>query len=267
MNIKQSLKALALVRSQKVEESLALCDEVLAVKPLDDATISAMMHVLKGLGRSTSSTLCQFLRPTPLFLVTDMVNMFEEAYKQQPLNEEYGAQTFFAHVRTANWKSAQQVHLSTLAHIDLTYFIIGFHKNAQTIPRRPLLILERDGSDPPGPSRPYNQSQAHTTHSQASDPSTTPSMKTLLYKLAHRLVTSSPSPSYLTADRFHMHITILKELELYDEANTLLESDIGKTICSTSLACDQTRREIWRGRGLFTDEGERAKQKILNGFV
>jgi N-terminal acetyltransferase B complex non-catalytic subunit len=93
----KSLKALALVRSQKVEESLALCDEVLAVKPLDDATISAMMHVLKGLGR-----------------ITDMVNMFEEAYKQQPLNEEYGAQTFFAHVRTANWKSAQQV--STRMH-------------------------------------------------------------------------------------------------------------------------------------------------------
>lgn len=63
---KQSLKALALVRSQKVEESLALCDEVLAVKPLDDATISAMMHVLKGLGRSTSSTPYRFQPPTSL---------------------------------------------------------------------------------------------------------------------------------------------------------------------------------------------------------
>lgn len=67
MNIKQSLKALALVRSQKVEESLALCDEVLAVKPLDDATISAMMHVLKGLGRSTSATSHLFPLPTSLF--------------------------------------------------------------------------------------------------------------------------------------------------------------------------------------------------------
>jgi len=90
-------------------------------------------------------------------------------------------------------------------------------------------------------------------------------MKTLLYKLAHRLITSSPSPSYLTVDRFHMHISILKELELYDEANSLLETDIGKTICSTSLACDQTRREIWRGKCLFGEEGQRAQQKILNG--
>jgi len=38
-----------------------------------------------------------------------MVSMFEEAYKQQPLNEELGAQTFFANVRASQWKFAQQV--------------------------------------------------------------------------------------------------------------------------------------------------------------
>lgn len=38
-----------------------------------------------------------------------MVLMFEEAYKQQPMNEELGAQTFFANVRAGQWKSAQQV--------------------------------------------------------------------------------------------------------------------------------------------------------------
>jgi hypothetical protein len=38
--------------------------------------------------------------------------MFEEAFKQQPQNEEYGAQTFMANVRAANWKSAQQVRHS-----------------------------------------------------------------------------------------------------------------------------------------------------------
>jgi hypothetical protein len=39
----------------------------------------------------------------------DMITMFENAYKQQPTNEELGAQTFFANVRTGNWKTAQQV--------------------------------------------------------------------------------------------------------------------------------------------------------------
>ncbi|OCH92237.1 hypothetical protein OBBRIDRAFT_465052 [Obba rivulosa] len=51
INLIKALKALALVRSQKVEESLVLCDEVLAAKPTDDPTLSAMMHVLRGLGR------------------------------------------------------------------------------------------------------------------------------------------------------------------------------------------------------------------------
>jgi N-terminal acetyltransferase B complex non-catalytic subunit len=49
----QALKALALVRMQKVEESLVVCDEVLATKPTDDGTLSAMIHVLRALGRST----------------------------------------------------------------------------------------------------------------------------------------------------------------------------------------------------------------------
>ena len=47
----QALKALALVRLQKVEESLLLADDVLATKPIDDGVLTAMMHVLRGLGR------------------------------------------------------------------------------------------------------------------------------------------------------------------------------------------------------------------------
>lgn len=64
-----------------------------------------------------------------------------------------------------------------------------------------------------------------------------------------------------------MHINILKELGLYDEANTLLESEVGKTICATSLACSQTRRDIWRQQGLFKEEGKRAQDRISEGFV
>jgi N-terminal acetyltransferase B complex non-catalytic subunit len=88
-------------------------------------------------------------------------------------------------------------------------------------------------------------------------------MRAVLYQLAHRLVTSSPTPSYLSADRFHLHLTILRELGLFDEAHTLLESDVGKSICSTSLVCDEIRRDIWRLRGLWNEEGERAEQRIV----
>jgi N-terminal acetyltransferase B complex non-catalytic subunit len=87
-------------------------------------------------------------------------------------------------------------------------------------------------------------------------------MRTLLYKLAHRLVTSSPTPSYVNADRFHLHLSILRELELFDEARKLLESDIGRSICSASLSCNEIRRDIWRLQGLLEDEGTKAELRI-----
>ena len=39
----------------------------------------------------------------------DTVSMFEEAFKQEPTNEDLGAQTFLANVRAGHWKAAQQV--------------------------------------------------------------------------------------------------------------------------------------------------------------
>ncbi|KAJ7097819.1 actin cytoskeleton organization protein [Mycena belliarum] len=208
----KALKALALVRSQKVEESLVLCDEVLAGKPTNDAVLTALMHVLRGLGRHK-----------------DLVTMFEEAYKQQPANEELAAQTFFANVRVLNWKAAQQI-------------ATRMHKQFQE---------DR-----------YIYWTVISAILQANDPMTAPDMRSLLYKLAHRLVTSSPTPSYVNADRFHLHLSILRELELFDEARTLLESDIGKSICTASLACNELRRDIWRLQGLFEDEGKKAELRI-----
>lgn len=89
-------------------------------------------------------------------------------------------------------------------------------------------------------------------------------MRTLLYKLAHRIITSSPTPSYLNADRFYLHLSILRELELYDDAYKLLSSDVGMNICATSLSCNEVRRNIWRLRGMTRDEGELARQRIVD---
>lgn len=87
-------------------------------------------------------------------------------------------------------------------------------------------------------------------------------MRLVLFKLAHRLVTSSPTPSYHNADRFHLHLSILRELSLFDEAYTLLDSDVGKVICSTNLYCNELRREIWKQKGLLKEEGDRAEGLI-----
>ncbi len=43
--------------------------------------------------------------------------MYDDAYKQQPANEELGTQTFFANVRIGNWKAAQQVRKIFYAQI------------------------------------------------------------------------------------------------------------------------------------------------------
>ncbi|KAJ3568563.1 hypothetical protein NP233_g5635 [Leucocoprinus birnbaumii] len=209
----KALKALALVRSQKIEESLVLCDEVLEAKPTSDATLTAMMHVLRGLGRHK-----------------DMVKMFDEAYKQQPANEELAAQTFFANVRALQWKSAQLV-------------ATRMNKSFQDDRYLYWTIMST-----------LLQAEEHGTPAQ---------MREILLKLAHRLILSSPTPSYISAERFHLHLSVLLKLDLADDAHKLLDSPIGKSICATNLACNELRREVWKRKGLVKEEGELAKSLIL----
>ncbi|KAF7304820.1 Actin cytoskeleton organization protein [Mycena kentingensis (nom. inval.)] len=209
----KALLSLALIRSQKVEEALVHCDEVLASKPTNDAVLTAMMHVLRGLGRQR-----------------DIVTMFEEAYKQMPGSEDLAAQTFLANIRVQNFKAAQQ--------------IAGrMHKQFQ--------------------DDKYIYWHVLSAILQANEPSTSPEMRTLLFKLAHRLVTSSPTPAYFSADRFHLHLLILRELGLFDEARKLLESDVGRSLCNASLACNEVRRDLWRQNGLYEEEGAKAEVRIM----
>lgn len=97
---------------------------------------------------------------------------------------------------------------------------------------------------------------------QANDTTTPHSMRSILYKLAHRLINTSPSPSYQSADRFNLHLSILRELGLLDEAHKLLDSDVGRSICATNLSCNEIRRDIWKLQGLTIDEGNHAENLI-----
>lgn len=47
----------------------------------------------------------------------DIISMYESAWKQQPGNEDLGAQTFSANARTGNWKMAQQVYLMFMSEV------------------------------------------------------------------------------------------------------------------------------------------------------
>ncbi|TDL21521.1 actin cytoskeleton organization protein [Rickenella mellea] len=213
LSLVKALKALAVVRTNKIEESLPICDEVLASKPTDLDTLNAMMHVLRALGRHT-----------------DMVNMFDEAYKRQPTNEDLGAQSFFANVRAGRWKAAQQVATRMHKQFKSDRFIYWSVMSA---------VL------------------------QAKDPSTPPTTRPILFQLAHRLLLTTPVPPTATADRLHLHVTVLRELSLYDEARQLLETTVGKAIVKTSIVVDELRREVAVESGRWKEEGREAARRLV----
>ncbi|KAH8116753.1 actin cytoskeleton organization protein [Phellopilus nigrolimitatus] len=212
----QALKALAIVRMNRIEECLPICDEVLASKPTDLETLNVMMLVLRALGRHT-----------------DLATMFDEAYRTQPENEELGMQDFFANIRTGNWKTAQQI--------------------AQRLHK----AFGAGGADR------FLYWAVLSTVLQANDPATPPAMRAILQKLAHRLLGTVTVPPYATADRLHVHISVLTALSLNDEAAALLDSEEGRAIAKTSLVVDELRRDLVRARGDFTAEGDRARAKLV----
>jgi len=87
-------------------------------------------------------------------------------------------------------------------------------------------------------------------------------MHPILFKLSHRLLSSTLVPSHLSADRFYLHLSILKELELWDDAHQLLSTPPGRAICETSLLVDEIRRQVWKQKGLWAEEKQIAQRRI-----
>ncbi|KAL5489723.1 MDM20 [Sanghuangporus weigelae] len=218
LDVVKALKALAIVRMNKIDECLPICDEVLASKPADLDTLNVMMLVLRALGRHS-----------------DLVTMYDEAYKAQPGNEELGAQDFFANVRTGNWKAAQQ------------------------IAQRLFKSFGGIGGDR------YLYWSVLSAMLQANDVSTPPTMRPVLQKLAHRLLEGAKLPPHASADRLHVHLTVLKTLGMHDDAAALVDTEEGKAVAKTSLIVDEVRRELVQARRDFPAEGKRATQKIEEG--
>lgn len=103
---------------------------------------------------------------------------------------------------------------------------------------------------------------------KARDPSTPASMRPVLFKLSHRLLSSTVIPSHVSADRFSLHLSILKELELWDDAHKLLKTAPSEAVCETSLTVDGIRREVWKQKGLWEEEKQIAQRRITEkGWV
>ena len=108
----------------------------------------------------------------------------------------------------------------------------------------------------------YFPSLSCLTLAQAHDPTTPENMKPILFKLAAKLLEQSPNPSFVSADRFHLHLSVLKETADWEAANKLLDTDIGRVICDTNLSCNELRREIIRAQGKLREEGATAEVRI-----
>lgn len=156
--------------------------------------------------------------------------MYDEAYRKQPGNEELGAQDFFANVRTGNWKSAQQI---------ATRLYKSFKGDR------------------------YLYWSVIAATLQANDPVTPPNMRAILYKLAHRMLGGAETPAHSSADRLHVHLTILRELGMLEEATNLLDTLEGKAVAKTSLAVDELRRQINIEKGDLFKESEYAVAKLV----
>ena len=76
---------------------------------------------------------------------SDIVTMYDTAWRQQLSNDDLAIQTFSANARTGNWKAAQQVRIyaETNETGSNAYYLIGCRQDAQTVSGRPLPLLER----------------------------------------------------------------------------------------------------------------------------
>lgn len=192
--------------------------------------------------------------------------MYDTAWRQQPANDDLAIQTFSANARTGNWKAAQQarhiVVYTVVLVVDSEQVAARMHKQFQE--DRFLYWSVFCAVLQVRFHRPSCADILNLTHEiQANDPATVPALKPVLYNLALRLISSAKTPSYVTSDRFYVHLVVLKELGKFEEASALLESEAGKARCTTSLVCDELRREIWKLKGGVKDEGQRAQDKVL----
>ncbi|ELU45017.1 actin cytoskeleton organization protein [Rhizoctonia solani AG-1 IA] len=163
----KSLKALALIRAGKLEECIALADQLVAAKPVDENVLSTLAHVLRALDRPQ-----------------DVVNLYDDAYKQHPNNEELGCQAFIAMAKMGSWRTAQQ----TALRLNRTF---------------PTSVPE---------SR-YAFWAISCMMMQARAPDTPRTMKPTLLGLALRMIEALPKPgAAATPDKVWLHMSVLIDL-------------------------------------------------------
>ncbi|KAF8923010.1 N-acetyltransferase B complex non catalytic subunit-domain-containing protein [Dissophora ornata] len=97
LHIVKALKALAFERCGKMNEAMALCDEIGWAKPTDEATLRTMSMVLRSSGNPES--------------MEKLIKLYEHASKASPKNENLATQWFMSLARKLDYKGQQQAAL------------------------------------------------------------------------------------------------------------------------------------------------------------
>ncbi|GAB1517939.1 hypothetical protein RhiTH_000995 [Rhizoctonia solani] len=227
----KSLKALALIRAGKLEECIALADQLVAAKPVDENVLSTLAHVLRALDRPQ-----------------DVVNLYDDAYKQHPNNEELGCQAFIAMAKMGSWRTAQQ----TALRLNRTF---------------PTSVPE---------SR-YAFWAISCMMMQARAPDTPRTMKPTLLGLALRMIEALPKPgAAATPDKVWLHMSVLIDLGKLEKEDGANDSEKGinrfnkalelivqsQQVVQSSLVCEELRKEAMMLAERYVEEREICKTRL-----
>ncbi|KAG0357764.1 N-alpha-acetyltransferase 25, NatB auxiliary subunit [Podila minutissima] len=124
----KALKALALERSGKMNDALALCEEIQWAKPTDEATLRTLSMVLKSAGK-----------------YEPMIKLYENASKAHPKNENLATQWFMSLARTLDFKGQQMAALQLHKNFKRTNYmfwaIMSITLQGQNVPANQPNVL------------------------------------------------------------------------------------------------------------------------------
>ncbi|KAF9390051.1 N-alpha-acetyltransferase 25, NatB auxiliary subunit [Podila verticillata] len=124
----KALKALALERSGKMNEALALCEEIQWAKPTDETTLRTLSMVLKSAGK-----------------YEPMIKLYENASKAYPKNENLATQWFMSLARTLDFKGQQMAALQLHKNFKRTNYmfwaIMSITLQGQNVPANQPNVL------------------------------------------------------------------------------------------------------------------------------
>ncbi|KAF8308096.1 hypothetical protein DL93DRAFT_2159228 [Clavulina sp. PMI_390] len=223
--ILKTLKSLALIRSQKHDEGVVLCDEVFAARPTDENVLQALTMVLRVLER-----------------YPDIITLYEDAFKKEPKSEELGSQAFLAMVRVGSWKSAQQ-----LAHkLSKTF---NANENASTrYLGWTIMCALLQATDP-----------------MLNDQKTKTVVLSIAQRFFAQLPVTSNHTTHPEKLILLLDILLAFPEPKYKEAFDLLETESGKKMIAASLEVEERRRLIWSKLGRYAEERELCVTRLTAG--